>query len=125
MLTFNSCGFSDNIDSNTMLENSLIAKEKFISELNMELHNIETTLSNEREEHINEIKKLNALLHEKVCFLSKRIFGSLHYDGIVMIGNFSLGLMGIHVGKRSSSLYKLLSSSILNSKITLPRSKSN
>ncbi|KAF4398761.1 hypothetical protein G4B88_028124 [Cannabis sativa] len=56
---------SDDIDSNTILENSLIAKEKIISELNMELHNIETTLSNEREEHINDIKKLNSLLHEK------------------------------------------------------------
>ncbi|KAF3437877.1 hypothetical protein FNV43_RR20633 [Rhamnella rubrinervis] len=56
---------SDNTDSNSILENSLNAKEKIISELNMELHNIETTLSNEREEHINEIKKLNALLHEK------------------------------------------------------------
>ncbi len=43
------------------------AKEKIISELNLELHNIETTLSNEREEHLNEIKKLNVLLNEKVC----------------------------------------------------------
>lgn len=41
-------------------------KEKLISELNMELHNIETTLTNEREQHINEIKKLNILLNEKV-----------------------------------------------------------
>jgi hypothetical protein len=32
----------------------------------MELHNIETTLTNEREQHINEIKKLNILLNEKV-----------------------------------------------------------
>ena len=67
---------SDNLDSNSILENSLIAKEKIISELNMELHNIETTLSNEREQHVNDIKKLNALLLEKVydfvvliCFL--------------------------------------------------------
>ena len=43
------------------------AKEKIISELNLELHNIETTLSNEREEHLKEIKKLNVLLNEKVC----------------------------------------------------------
>ena len=50
-----------------MLENSLSAKEKIISELNLELHNIETTLSNEREEHIKEIKRLNTLLNEKVC----------------------------------------------------------
>lgn len=57
---------SDNLDSNSILENSISAKEKIIAELNMELHNIETTLSNEREEHMNEIKKLNALLIEKV-----------------------------------------------------------
>ncbi|EXB52176.1 hypothetical protein L484_004277 [Morus notabilis] len=61
----------DDIDSNTILENSLIAKEKIISELNMELHNIETTLSSEREEHINEIKKLNSLLHEKEIALEE------------------------------------------------------
>ncbi|GMN56672.1 hypothetical protein TIFTF001_025787 [Ficus carica] len=62
---------SGNVDSNTILENSLIAKEKIISELNMELHSIETTLSNEREEHINEIKKLNSLLHEKEIALEE------------------------------------------------------
>ncbi|XP_077241045.1 protein CASP [Tasmannia lanceolata] len=56
---------SDNLDSNNVLENSLSAKEKIISELNMELHNMETTLSNEREQHVNDIKKLNALLNEK------------------------------------------------------------
>ncbi|XP_004512864.1 protein CASP [Cicer arietinum] len=56
---------SDNVDSNSALENSLIAKEKLISELNMELHNIETTLSNEREEHINDVKKFTAMLNEK------------------------------------------------------------
>ncbi|KAK4397601.1 protein CASP [Sesamum angolense] len=56
---------SDNSDANTMLENSLSAKEKIISELNMELHNIETTLSNEREYHLNEMKKLKTLLNEK------------------------------------------------------------
>lgn len=56
---------SDNSDSSSMLESSLNAKEKIISELNLELHNIETTLSNEREEHIKEIKRLNALLNEK------------------------------------------------------------
>ncbi|XWS37672.1 hypothetical protein CRYUN_Cryun19dG0065100 [Craigia yunnanensis] len=62
---------SDNVDSNTILENSLSAKEKIISELNMELHNIETTLSNEREQHVNEIKKLNSLLNEKEVALEK------------------------------------------------------
>lgn len=57
---------SDNSDSTSILESSLSTKEKLISELNMELHNIETTLTNEREQHINEIKKLNILLNEKV-----------------------------------------------------------
>ena len=60
--------FSDNFDSNSALENSLNAKEKQISELNMELHNIETALSNERDQHINEVKKLTAMLNEKVIF---------------------------------------------------------
>lgn len=49
-----------------MLENSLNANEKLISELNMELHNIETTLSSEREEHVNDVKKLTSMLNEKV-----------------------------------------------------------
>ncbi|XP_021292314.1 protein CASP [Herrania umbratica] len=62
---------SNNVDSNTILENSLSAKEKIISELNMELHNIETTLSNEREQHVNEIKKLNSLLNEKEVALEE------------------------------------------------------
>ncbi|KAK9075592.1 hypothetical protein SSX86_003918 [Deinandra increscens subsp. villosa] len=62
---------SDDADSNSILENSLSAKEKIISELNTELHTIETTLSNEREQHINEIKKLNALLNEKEVALDE------------------------------------------------------
>ncbi|KAJ0047729.1 hypothetical protein Pint_16434 [Pistacia integerrima] len=53
----------------SFLENSLSAKEKIISELNMELHNIETILSNEREQHVNEIKKLNTMLNEKEAAL--------------------------------------------------------
>jgi homeobox protein cut-like len=57
--------YSDNIDSNSMLENSLTAKEKIISELNMEIHNVETALANERESHVAEIKKLNSLLNKK------------------------------------------------------------
>ncbi|KAJ0104536.1 hypothetical protein Patl1_19077 [Pistacia atlantica] len=57
------------LDSNSFLENSLSAKEKIISELNMELHNIETILSNEREQHVNEIKKLNTMLNEKEAAL--------------------------------------------------------
>ncbi|EFH59392.1 hypothetical protein ARALYDRAFT_318610 [Arabidopsis lyrata subsp. lyrata] len=56
---------SDNVDSNSMLENSLTAKEKIISELNMEIHNVETALANERESHVAEIKKLNSLLNKK------------------------------------------------------------
>ncbi|XP_034229478.1 protein CASP-like [Prunus dulcis] len=62
---------SDTSDSYSILENSLIAKEKIIAELNMELHNIETTLSNEREEHLKEIKKLNTLLIEKEAALGE------------------------------------------------------
>ncbi|XP_042445944.1 protein CASP-like isoform X1 [Zingiber officinale] len=53
------------VEMNIMLESSLNAKEKIISELNMELHNMESTLLNEREQHLNEIKKLNALINEK------------------------------------------------------------
>ncbi|KAI6683371.1 hypothetical protein NL676_029284 [Syzygium grande] len=56
---------SDSLDSTSILENSLSAKEKIISELNTELHNIETTLSAEREQYMDEIKKLNAALIEK------------------------------------------------------------
>ncbi|KAF2298763.1 hypothetical protein GH714_026805 [Hevea brasiliensis] len=62
---------SDSVDSNSILENSLSAKEKIISELNMELHNIETTLTNEREQHVNEIKKLNMILNEKELALEE------------------------------------------------------
>ncbi|KAJ4713356.1 putative Protein CASP [Melia azedarach] len=62
---------SDTLDSNSFLENSLSAKEKIISELNAELHEIETTQSNEREQHVNEIKKLNALLNEKETALEE------------------------------------------------------
>lgn len=61
----------DNSDSTSILESSLSTKEKLISELNMELHNIETTLTNEREQHINEIKKLNILLNEKEATLEE------------------------------------------------------
>lgn len=61
----------DTADSSSILENSLNAKEKLISELNMELHNVEITLSNEREQHINEMKKLKSLLHEKEIALEE------------------------------------------------------
>ncbi|KAJ8752747.1 hypothetical protein K2173_007057 [Erythroxylum novogranatense] len=62
---------SDNADSNKILENSLIAKEKIISDLNMELHNVETTLANEREQHMVEMKRLNAALNEKEVALEE------------------------------------------------------
>ncbi|KAL5722200.1 hypothetical protein ACHQM5_005747 [Ranunculus cassubicifolius] len=62
---------SNNLDSNSILENSLSAKEKIISDLNMELHNMETTMSNEREQHMNEIKKLNVLLSQKETALDE------------------------------------------------------
>lgn len=62
---------SNNLDSNSILENSLSAKEKIISDLNMELHNMETTLSDEREQHLNEIKKLNVLLSQKESALEE------------------------------------------------------
>lgn len=56
------------MDPNSVLENSLSAKEKVISELNTELHKMETTLSDEREQYMKEIKKLSALLNEKVRY---------------------------------------------------------
>ncbi|OIT02858.1 PREDICTED: protein CASP-like [Nicotiana attenuata] len=62
---------SDNLDADSALENSLYAKEKIISDLNVELHKLENTLSNEREEHMNEIKKLNSQLNEKEVALEE------------------------------------------------------
>lgn len=56
---------SDYMDPSDILESSLIAKEKIISELNAELRNVESTLSSEKEMHVNELKKLTALLSEK------------------------------------------------------------
>ncbi|GJN23555.1 hypothetical protein PR202_gb11215 [Eleusine coracana subsp. coracana] len=56
---------SDYLESSDILESSLNAKEKIISELNAELRNIEGALSSEREMHVNELKKLTALLSEK------------------------------------------------------------
>lgn len=38
----------------------------------MELHNIETALSDEREKHMHEIKRLNSIIIEKV-YLSPKI----------------------------------------------------
>lgn len=56
---------SDHWDSSDILQSSLNAKEKMISDLNMELHQLEITLSKEREQQMSEIRKLNALLLEK------------------------------------------------------------
>ncbi|XP_062214810.1 protein CASP-like isoform X2 [Phragmites australis] len=56
---------SDYLESSDILESSLNAKEKIITDLNAELRNIESTLSSEREMHVNELKKLTALLTEK------------------------------------------------------------
>lgn len=63
--------YSDYVDSSDILESSLNAKEKIISELNAELRSIENTLSSERETHVNELKKLTALLSEKVLVIKR------------------------------------------------------
>lgn len=79
------------MDANTILENSLSAKEKIISELNTELHNIETTLSNEREHNLNELKKLKALLNEKVItrfYLFMRCLRLGCYKGLLFSTRF-------------------------------------
>lgn len=59
------------IDGSNSLEDTLTAKEKFISELHAELHNVETSLSMEREQHLTELKKLNALVNEKEASLEE------------------------------------------------------
>lgn len=61
----------EDLDSSNTLEASLSAKEKFISELHTELHKLETALSNEREQHLLEIKKLNTLLIEKATIIEE------------------------------------------------------
>lgn len=60
-----------NEEASSNLEASLTAKEKIISELHYELHKIERTLGNEREEHLAEVKRLNALLNEKDVVLQE------------------------------------------------------
>ncbi|KAG6546451.1 hypothetical protein Mapa_011999 [Marchantia paleacea] len=59
--------FREKLDSETSssLEASLSVKEKIISELHLELHKLEATLSTEREENLAEVKKLSNLIHEK------------------------------------------------------------
>jgi len=63
-----------NEEASSNLEASLTAKEKIISELHYELHKIERTLGNEREEHLAEVRRLNALLNEKARVLSLSLF---------------------------------------------------
>ncbi|XP_024523570.1 protein CASP-like [Selaginella moellendorffii] len=53
------------MDTSNTLEASLDAKEKIISELHAELRNLESALSNQKNEHIAEIRKLNAYIHDK------------------------------------------------------------
>ncbi|XP_078441151.1 protein CASP [Wolffia australiana] len=62
---------SDYLDTSQILKSTLNAKEKVISELSMELHQIESTLSSERETHLSEIKKLNSLLIEKESLIDE------------------------------------------------------
>ncbi|KAJ7538419.1 hypothetical protein O6H91_11G047000 [Diphasiastrum complanatum] len=52
-------------EASVSLEASLEAKEKVISELRLELRNLESILSFEREQHLGELRKLNALVTEK------------------------------------------------------------
>lgn len=59
------------IDGSNNLEASLTAKEKMISELHVELHNLEILLSTEREQHLVEMKKLNALVNEKMAIVEE------------------------------------------------------
>jgi homeobox protein cut-like len=58
-------------EASSNLEASLSAKEKIISELHLELRNVENALSKEREEHLLESKRLNTLVNEKVCAVYK------------------------------------------------------
>ncbi len=58
-------------EASSNLEASLSAKEKIISELHLELRNVENALSKEREEHLLELKRLNTLVNEKVCAVYK------------------------------------------------------
>jgi hypothetical protein len=56
-------------EASSNLEASLSAKEKIISELHLELRNVENALSKEREEHLLESKRLNTLVNEKEAVL--------------------------------------------------------
>ncbi|KAL2630870.1 hypothetical protein R1flu_015556 [Riccia fluitans] len=52
-------------ETSSSLEASLTVKEKIISELHLELHKLEATLASERDEHLSDVKKFTALVHEK------------------------------------------------------------
>lgn len=59
------------ISTSSNLEASLIEKEKVISELHVELHNLEMQLSVEREQHLVELKRLNTLVNEKMVTIEE------------------------------------------------------
>ncbi|KAG0476421.1 hypothetical protein HPP92_013262 [Vanilla planifolia] len=62
---------SNNMGSSNALESSLNAKEKMISDMNAELQKMEALMSDEREQHLIEIRKLTALLNEKDAALAE------------------------------------------------------
>eukprot|EP00249_Psilotum_nudum_P010732 c22726_g1_i1 orf=256-2385(+) len=53
------------MEASSNLEAALTAKKVIISELHGELHNLEATLANQQDQHLSELKKLNALIKEK------------------------------------------------------------
>lgn len=57
--------------STSSLEVSLIEKEKKISELHLELNHLEMQLSVQQDEHLTELKRLNALVNEKVSSIEE------------------------------------------------------
>lgn len=58
--------YRQDISTSSTLEVSLVEKEKVISELHVELNNLEMQLSAERDQHLVELKRLNTLVNEKV-----------------------------------------------------------
>lgn len=59
------------ISTSSTLEVSLVEKEKVISELHVELNNLEMQLSAERDQHLVELKRLNTLVNEKVTAIEE------------------------------------------------------
>ncbi|KAI5082808.1 hypothetical protein GOP47_0002551 [Adiantum capillus-veneris] len=57
--------------STSTLEVSLIEKEKKISELHVELNNLEMQLSIQQDQHLTELKRLNASVNEKVLAIEE------------------------------------------------------